>query len=189
MNDDLSPPDGPRGFPKGILVAGAIALIVAWVLRLVITPDSSAQIGKPFPPIEAGGWINEPGPSPEDLKGQILVVDAWAFWCIPCQAIAPYLIDLHDRYQSKGVKFLGLTSEGGDRKGLEMSRMFVDKLKIPWPNAYLAIEPLKALEVEAIPQLWIVDRDNRIIFHEVGFHQGSIASMEKVLDEALSRTP
>ena len=61
-------------------------------------------------------------------------------------------------------------------------------MKSPWPNGYGAIKTLSALNVEAIPQLWIVDRQNRIAFHEVGFRPNSIGQMERVLDQLLEAT-
>lgn len=185
MNDQRPPQNGPNGFLTVVMTVGGLAILFALFLRSAVAPVASKQVGQPFPPIEAGGWINGPAPTAADLKGKVIVVDAWAYWCGPCQAVVPHLIELHERYKDRGVTFLGLTAEGGNAKSIELSRMFVKELKIPWPNGYLAVKPLQALEVEAIPQLWIIDGENRIIFHEVGFHPGSIRQMEQVLDEAL----
>ena len=186
MQDEL-PESSPNGFLIAVVVVGVLAIGFALLFRAAMAPPVSAQIGKQFAPIEALGWINGSAPTPEDLKGKILVVDAWAFWCGPCRSVTPSIIELHDRFKSEDVVFLGLTGEGLDPKTLQLSKEYVKSLKIPWVNGYGATKTLTALEVEGIPQLWVVDRNNRIVFHEIGFNSSTIPQMEQTIREALKK--
>lgn len=185
MQDELPPPDGPSGFLIALTVVGALAIGFALLFRAAMAPVPSSQIGQQFPPIEAAGWINGSEPAASDFQGKVLVVDAWAYWCGPCRMVTPNLIQLHDNFKGQDVVFLGLTSEGLDPNSIQLSKDFVKATKIPWLNGYAATKTLSALEVDSIPQLWVVDRNHRIVMHEVGFNESSIWDIEQAIKKAL----
>ena len=185
MQDDRPPPDGPSGFFIAVTIVGIMAVSFALLFRAAMAPVVSSQVGKQFPPIEAGGWINGPEPKELDFQGKILVVDAWAYWCGPCRMVTPNLIQLHDNFKGQDVVFVGLTSEGLDSQSIQLSKDFVKSLKIPWLNGYAATKTLGALDVDAIPQLWVVDKNRRIVLHEIGFNESSIWDIEQAVKKAL----
>ncbi len=118
--------------------------------------------GELAPPLYAVGWINgEPLPEAE-RAGKVTVLIAWAYWCGPCFDEAPALVAAYDRFKDRGVQFVGLTSEGSD--ALDKSKEFLKAAGITWPNGYGALEPLRALRAEAIPAVWVVNKQGRIVW-------------------------
>lgn len=189
MNDDLPRQYRENGFLIALIVVGVFAIGFAMMFRSAIRPEDSQSLGKQFPPIEAKGWANGEAPKAEDLRGHVLVVDAWAFWCGPCRALTPSLIELHKKYKDRGVIFIGLTSHGDDPKSLRASLDFVKSENVPWLNGFAATTTLTALEVEAIPQIWVVDRHNNIVFHQQGLSQDVAESIDQAIVKGLASAP
>jgi thiol-disulfide isomerase/thioredoxin len=43
------------------------------------------------------------------LKGKVVVVDVWAYWCHPCKAEFPHLVELHEKYAKDGLKAVSIS--------------------------------------------------------------------------------
>src|SRR5262245_42710278 len=72
----------------------------------------AVDVGDMAPSFEATKWFNNQGPvSLAHLRGRIVVLDFWATWCMPCRAVQPVLVEMHDELSSRGVVFIGLTDE------------------------------------------------------------------------------
>lgn len=167
----------------------AIAIVLAVVLALYLwitaatpkTAPSGLPPGNPAPQIAAQGWINGAAPGPDDLRGQVIVVDAWATWCGPCREAAPDLVDLHAKYKDRGVVFIGLTDEGPE--SLTAIRGFLNDTGITWLNGYGAGETLLALEAYAIPNTWVIGRDGKIVWSG---HPLDRRPLEEAIEKALA---
>lgn len=63
---------------------------------------------KPAPELrEVIGWKGKPVQLSE-LKGKLVLLDFWGYWCGPCVAEMPILIKLHERYHDKGLAIIGV---------------------------------------------------------------------------------
>lgn len=136
-------------------------------------------IGLPAPPIHAEGWLQGPAPTAEDLRGKIVVLDVWAFWCGPCREAASYMQQLYRRYHPRGVIFLGLTAE--DSRTLAQSKRFVLETGMVWPQGYGAAATIEQLDVQWIPQMFVIDRQGVIAWDE-----SSHEKIEDVVDRLLA---
>ena len=174
--------DGGKWFWVALFVVVALAVGLTMLLRQSIKPARSfPSANRPAPQIHAAGWLNGPGPTAGDLRGKVIVLDAWAFWCEPCRRVAPELVSLHEKYRER-VMFLGLTGEGAAAD--VQNRQFLNATKITWPNGYGAIETLVSLNTESIPQRWVIDRQYNIIWDE-----NSTERIETAIERALAEQP
>jgi len=144
----------------------AIAVLLAALLITRFGMQSARgglQPGEHLPIIEAAGWLNGDAPTMDGLKGNVLVVVAYAHWCPPCRKEAPELVKLHKEFSPEGVQFIGLTSV--DATELEQTKEFLKEYDIQWQNGYGANNTLQELQVEYIPCVWVVGKDGIITWN------------------------
>ncbi|MGH7724503.1 MAG: TlpA family protein disulfide reductase, partial [Candidatus Eiseniibacteriota bacterium] len=122
--------------------------------------------------------------SPATLKGQVVLVDFWATWCVPCRKSMPELQAIHEKYKTRGFSVLGISIDEGDPGKV---RKYADSKKITYP---IAVDSDKspaweAFRVKAIPAAYLVDREGRIVAQWTGVPvQGG--SLETKIQELLA---
>lgn len=100
-------------------------------------------------------------------RGNVVVVNLWATWCIPCVAELPELDLLQQRYRDRGLVVLAVSLD--DAEGLESRVRPFFKEKAPALVSYLStedsyafIEPLDAEWLGAIPTSFFLDRQGKV---------------------------
>ncbi len=102
---------------------------------------------------------------PSDFRGQVVLLDFWATWCIPCRFQEKILFEAHSELERMGVQVLEVNL------GEEISTVrdhFSEGLP-PWPVLLDTEDRLTAeLGIEALPALMILGRDGEISYFDVG---------------------
>ncbi len=68
-----------------------------------------------------------------DLKGQNLLINFWATWCVPCREEMPELDALQAARGNEDFKVIAISV---DRGGLETSRAFLDEIGVQHLDLY-----------------------------------------------------
>jgi len=122
-----------------------------------------------------------------DFFGKVVVVNFWATWCGPCRREIPELIKLHKEFQSRGVEMIGLTSEDPGASA-EKVRKFIQDFQIDYRIGW-ATDQVSAPLMQghtAIPQIFIISPDARILKRFVGFSPANTSrELKQALEEAL----
>ena len=104
----------------------------------------------------------------QQYRGRVVVLNFWATWCVPCREEMPLLVDIQNRYSSRGVVVVGASAD--DETTRDQIKPFIDKLRINfpiWTGATTAQMERLGLGT-ALPATAIIDQQGQIAFHIIG---------------------
>lgn len=105
------------------LLGAAAALPVIALLAFGLTRDPRS-LDSPLPGRAAPDFVlplmfSEDSVRLAELRGNVIVLNFWASWCVPCLAEHPVLTQAATAYHDRGVRFLGVlyrdSPENADR--------------------------------------------------------------------------
>ncbi len=133
-----------------------------------LIPKGSREQAREIKAQSLSDW--KPGLDLAGLRGQVVVLDFWATWCGPCRMEIPDLIKLYDKYHSKGVEVLGLSSEGQDMKPQEYFTKFIAQSGMDYPVGLAGMETLTDYGIRGIPATFFIDKQGKVALSFVGVH-------------------
>ena len=136
----------------------------AMVLAITLNSQASAasvKVGKPAPDTSMR-LVDGSTVKLSSLRGQVVVLNYWATWCVPCRVELP-MLDKYYRLQGKhGLKVFAVSTEDS---------LPTSKLK-PLFNA-LAISPVRSIggaykNFDAVPTNIVIDRSGVVRYAKSG---------------------
>lgn len=118
-----------------------------------------------------------------DLRGEVVLLNVWATWCVPCRQEAPELQSLHETYGDR-LRVVGVSV---DNRGAEdQIRAFVDQYgmtyDIWWDPDGTAIEEFGAV---GVPLTVLIGRDGRIAWRHLGTFHADDTTLVQALRSAI----
>jgi len=164
-----APSTKPRRFGAGslaLIAAGAVVLVLAIVFgqgfgkdpKLFTSPLIGTQVPSlTLPYLEQDGELRL-----DSLRGDILVINFWASWCLPCRVEHPILNEGANAYRDFGVTFVSVDSQDSTSNAIA----FLDELGRSPEMIYLVDSESRAalaFGVTGIPETFFIDRDGIVV--------------------------
>ena len=125
---------------------------------------AAIQVGQPAPDISL------PGPdgktrSLASLKGKVVLLDFWASWCRPCRMANPHVVEVYNKYKSKGFDVFSVSLDRPGQKDAWVAAIKQDGLV--WDSHVSDLQfwnsaPAATYGVRSIPHTFLIDRNGNI---------------------------
>jgi len=96
-----------------------------------------------------------------DYKGEIVLLNVWATWCLPCRTEMPSIQALHDRFAARGLKIVAVSV---DKPGFDDEiRTFRDQFGLTFEILHDATGNIQRdYQTTGVPETFIIGRDGMI---------------------------
>jgi thiol-disulfide isomerase/thioredoxin len=137
----------------------AVVCAALWVLagQAVAGP----KVGAPAPSFTASTFGGREV-ALADLKGEVVILNYWATWCVPCRAELPLLELFFQKYKDYGLQVLAVATQ--DSVPEAELRPLASKLTIPLIRRLRG--PYGALG--AVPTNYVISRSGRLVYAKAG---------------------
>ena len=119
-----------------------------------------------------------------DLLGQVVLLDVWATWCVPCRDSLPFYQSLADAY---GVTGLRVVAVSVDSNTAEVKQFVAEHLLtfdvLLDPEGSLA----SRLDLPTIPTLLLLGRDGNVFWKHAGFETRDKPTIKERVHAALGK--
>ncbi|EAR20298.1 TlpA disulfide reductase family protein [Nitrococcus mobilis] len=143
---------------RGGLVTALVALMaLAWV------PPLWSKV-RPAPEYTARMLDGGEEVTLASLRGQVVLLNTWATWCIPCRQEMPGFEALYRKYRERGFTVVGVNIDEG-RADASVER-YIEALDVSFPIWRDARNRFsKRFRVLGVPETFLIDRAGRIVHH------------------------
>ncbi|MDR2679066.1 MAG: TlpA family protein disulfide reductase [Zoogloeaceae bacterium] len=102
-------------------------------------------------------------------RGQKILINFWATWCVPCREELPIFSRLNTEFQGKKVQFVGIALDSAANV-----QAFADKTPLSFPllvdteQATMALFPALGNPAVGVPFTVLLDEAGRVVARQVG---------------------
>lgn len=172
--------------------AGAPVFALA-LTGMVIGASAGCESARPRPAVDAspafrGTTLAGEPLGLDDLRGQVVLVNLWATWCVPCREELPELQRLHEELGPRGLTILGI-SEDAPRLERQV-RMMVQQFGLTYPNILdPQAQAQRVFRADGYPTSVLLGRRGQELWRRAGLVEPYDAELRTQLEAALSAPP
>jgi cytochrome c biogenesis protein CcmG/thiol:disulfide interchange protein DsbE len=169
-----TPTPGKRGLGLGNIVLLVGVLAVAGVFGLALLDRNQGQPTSGPAPDFTLTTLEGENIRLADLRGQVVVINFWASWCVPCRDEAPALQAVWEQYREHGVVLLGVAWTDTERN----ARAFIEEFHQNYPNGLdLGTRIGELYGITGVPETFIVNRAGNVVgFYPIPLQQDQMAA-------------
>jgi len=123
-------------------------------------------------------------------RGQVVVLNFWGSWCVPCREEASTLSAVAAQYRPSGVSFLGVDVRDTTASAQAFARSFdITYPSVSDPSSVITLDFTAVVPIAGTPTTLVIDRTGRIAGAVFGSatYQELTAILAKVTGQATGR--
>ncbi len=147
------------GVFAGLAIVAAVAFGIDRTFHNEMFP---VAVGSDAPDFRAATLDAKPQPKTlADYRGQVVLLNVWATWCLPCRVEMPSIEKLHEAYAPKGLKIVAVSIDdpGTDIQIREFVKSFGLTFQILHDPKNVISE---VYQVGGYPETFVIGRDGVI---------------------------
>lgn len=168
-----------------VAIVGTLVLAVALASRFGVDPTlvASPLIGEPAPEAVLPRLDGEGELDLAELRGQVVVINFWASWCVACTAEHDDLVATASAFQERGVVFVGVVYQDNPVNAMT----FLDELG--WGENYeYVFDPSSRVAISfgvfGVPETFFIDSEGVVVGKITG--ESNATLLGSTLDQILA---
>ena len=124
-------------------------------------------VGHPAPDFTLTPWNGTPGENVRlsSLKGQPVILNFWASWCVPCNQEMPLLQTTWQQHQADGIVFIGIDYQDQQQAAEQfLQKYHVTYLNGPDSSGSISVD----FSVSNVPATIFIDRSGVVVRQHLG---------------------
>ncbi|HEX5437912.1 MAG TPA: TlpA disulfide reductase family protein [Gemmatimonadaceae bacterium] len=122
----------------------------------------------------------------DDYRGQVVLLDIWASWCVPCRQEAPTLEKLYQEFGPKGLRIVSVSVDAGPGADQKV-RDFAKEFGLTFPLLHDGTGTIQHIyQTTGVPENFVIDRQGIIrkkVYAEDWTSPGNQALIRQLLSE------
>jgi peroxiredoxin len=119
------------------------------------------------------------------LEGDVVLLNLWATWCVPCRQETPYLEKIYQEQKDRGFQVVGISMDTGD--AADDVEMFVEEYGVTYTILHdPQMRGLDLYQAPGLPATFMIDRDGILRWVRYGPILEGDADFLRALEELLS---
>ena len=174
-------PPAPRRHRAGIIVTFAVVLailgLLAWGLKQSQAGPRDSGKAPDFTLTGYDGRVV----TLSKLRGQVVIINFWASWCLPCREEAAYLEQTWRKYKDRGVVFVGVDYVDTEKE----ARAYIKEFDITYINGPdLGTRISQSFNIKGVPETYYVDKNG--VLRGVNIGPLKSPQLDQKIDELLA---
>ncbi len=174
-------PVGPKRSKAGVILTFAVMLtflgLLAWGLKKSQAGPRDSGKAPDFTLTGFDGRVV----TLSKLRGQVVIINFWASWCLPCREEAPDLEQTWRKYKDRGVVFIGVDYVDTEKE----ARAYIKEFHVTYINGPdLGTRIAQAFNIKGMPETYYLDKQGVLRGVQIGPLQSPI--LDQKIDELLA---
>ena len=118
------------------------------------------------------------------LRGQVVYVDFWASWCVPCRKSFPWLNEMQARYGKAGLKIIAINLDEDSQQAQAFLQHYPADFTVGFDPKGISAQ---AYGLKGMPSSYLIDGSGKLLLSHVGFRDDDRVELELKIRQAMSR--